>query len=110
MENERLIKDPWMENERLIKDLWATGGNGPSMPEDKPRSQNLVNEKTEPAYDQRILHQYGKAPEPCKLKLIKMAKSYGWEISGAGDDFEKILKQIIPIDEILKAKYGNQEV
>jgi hypothetical protein len=36
-----------MENERLIKDPWTTGGNGPSMPEDK-KSQNLTNEKMEP--------------------------------------------------------------
>jgi len=107
-----------MGEERLIKDPWTTGGNGPVMPDpgheilrDKSRSQNLTNGKTSPIYDTVTLnvHQYGKAPEPCKIKLIKMAKSYGWEISMNGDDFDEILKKIVPIDEVLKAKYGVAE-
>ena len=62
--------------------------------------------ETEVKPDQVLLHQYGKAPEPCKIKLIKMAKSYGWEISMGGDNFDEILKKIVPIDEVMKAKYG----
>jgi hypothetical protein len=97
------------EKERM-QTRQSSGIDGPSMPEDKPRSQNLTNEKTEPAYDQRILHQYGKAPEPAKIKLIKGQKSsYGWEISYSGSDFTEIIQKIKEADDNLKLIYGAME-
>jgi hypothetical protein len=55
-----------------------------------------------------VEHEYGKSPEPCKLKLIKGQKnSYGWEISISGQDFLSLIKQADDANELLKAKYGN---
>ena len=55
-----------------------------------------------------VEHEYGKSPEPCKIKLIKGQKqSYGWEISLSGSDFVEIIRKVDDANELLKAKYGN---
>ena len=72
-------------------------GNGPVMPEDDK----------EP--DRVILHKYGKAPEPCKVKLIKQSKTWAWEISIQGDNFDDMLQKINDVNETMKLRYGNME-
>jgi len=55
----------------------------------------------------KFVHQYGASDLPAKIKLMRMSKSWQWEISKSGDNFEEILKEIDSINEIMKAKYGN---
>jgi len=55
----------------------------------------------------KFVHQYGASDLPAKIKLMRMSKSWQWEISLSGSDFEAIIHKIDDANEIMKAKYGN---
>lgn len=75
-----------MENSKTI--------NWPVMPEDLPREEKIVK------------HVQAPNQEPCKIKLIKQAKGWAWEISMQGTDFNSILKKIDDCNETMKLRYG----
>jgi hypothetical protein len=53
-------------------------------------------------------HIYSSAPDPLKVKVMKMSKGYQWEISYTGADQTKILEIIKSVDAALYAEYGAQ--
>jgi len=45
---------------------------------------------------------------PKKVKLVKYAKSYGWEVTCHGEDFKKIIDDLKDADTMLRNLYGNR--
>ena len=90
-----------METERLFKEAWAAGGNGCDKAANPSPLKTIIGD-----YDQRILHQYGKAPEPYSIKIERgMKGQYGFEISVKGSDPIVIIEQIKAIDAQLKREF-----
>lgn len=56
-----------------------------------------------------VEHVYGAQSEPYKIKLEKNTKGYNFEISVSGIDLKDVIARIDEANEIMKAKYGNQE-
>jgi hypothetical protein len=54
------------------------------------------------------LHEYGKSPEPLKIKIERNTKGYNWEVSASGSSIEEILTRIREANLALEAEYGSR--
>lgn len=55
---------------------------------------------------QQAIFQMGQTELPAKIKLMRMSKSWQWEISLSGQNLEELIHAIDDANEIMKAKYG----
>lgn len=56
-----------------------------------------------------VLHHTVKGEPEVRIKLMKMSKSYQWEISAEGPDPGAVLLRLENVDKELRLKYGSDE-
>jgi hypothetical protein len=73
-----------------------------------------ANSKREPlqetlgATPSTVVHEIGKSPEPCKVKLEKNSRGYNWELSYSGAEFNEIIQKIQYANLQMLELYGGE--
>jgi len=58
---------------------------------------------------QEIIHRWEKNDPTKKVKLMKMSKSYQWEITYENTDNKELLLQITSLNDELQKQFGTTE-